>query len=424
LNDGYHQLRVFFKKFTWSVRDKVAYEELLQHLVGFNDTLENILPGPLQLFLETALSATVCAAGVSNASDLPEIEKVSMQHAFLTSQLKWTSSVNNLGLVSRGSKLEEKDLERLSQDHKDKYRYLVKTRQGESNECFLVDWSQWEQTLDERLERIREISGLLSGGRCNDLRFLACMGYLEDQDYKAEKSRYALVYKFVGHRRRVKSLLQLLETFRTVQLPPLETRLTIARSLCRAVMLYHSSNWIHHDFRSHNIIFAGRTAITDDTFKFNGVEYQGLEVEEPYIVGFSHARNEADVSLMFKNRELTSKTLKEQSLYWSPDYLSSRGDKRTKQSFQRTHDIYALGCVLLELGVWKPLDSYWKSTYDNDHEKWYRRLLAEEGKLRAMCGSRYAETIIHCLNWGTSDIETDVQSLAFDILLRLEEIVV
>ncbi|OCL13493.1 hypothetical protein AOQ84DRAFT_225374 [Glonium stellatum] len=422
-DDRLRALKASVKKITWSVRDRAAYEDILRHLVGFNTTLESILPGPLQEFLKTVLPATVCAS--SSESNLPKLEEVSAQHAFLKSQVQWTTSVHTLGLISKGTELEQKDLAKCDQSEKDKSRYLVKRAKEESNGYFLVDWNPWEKTSRERIDRIGSVSGLLGGETCRELRLLSCVGYLEDQDMKMEKTRYALVYHLASRPRKVQSLFQLLETFKTVQLPPLETRMIIARNLCRAMLLYHSSGWIHHDFRSHNIIFVGGSAVTSGAVRANDGEYQRLRLDEPYIIGFGHARDEVDVSLMFADKRAVSKTLKQQRRYWSPDYLSSSGQMLTKQSFQRSHDIYSLGCVLLEIGVWRPLESYtWESAYDQDHNKWHKRLLKEEGKLRAMCGSRYSGTVMQCLNWGSSDIETDIQSLAFDVLLKLEEIVV
>lgn len=426
-------MRTVLKKFTWSIRDKAAYRELLDDLVGFNDTLEKILPGPMQDFLETVLPATACAS--SNESELPSLEEASAQHAFLKSQVQWTSSVHAIGVIPRGTQLDEKTLEKCDEIGRNKNCYLAKRSKDKSNEYLLVDWSPWETASKERTERMGSVSGLLGESKCKELRLLTCLGYLEEQDTRSQKCRYALVYDLmVGKNspsviatapRKLRTLSQLLENFKTVQFPPLETRLLLARSLCRAMLLYHSSGWIHHDFRSHNVILVGGSAIIDGTAKTYAADYQGLNMDELFIIGLGHSRDEADVSLMFADRKAISKTLKQQRRYWSPDYLLSSGRQRTARMFQRSHDIYSLGCVLLEIGVWRPLESYtWESAYDEDHTKWHKRLLREEGKLRAMCGSRYTEAVMTCLNWTTSDIGTDVQNLAFDILLKLEEIMV
>ena len=418
------------KKFTWSIRDKAEYKELLDDLVEFNKTLEKILPGPMQDFLETILPAAACAS--SSESELPSLEEASAQHAFLRSQIQWTSSVYALGVLLRGTQLEN-TLEKCDEFGMDKNRYLAKRTKDESGEYLIVDWTPWETSSRERKERMGSVSGLLGGDKCRELRLLTCIGYLEEQDTRSEKCRYALVYDLITQKnsfsdivtapRKVQTLLDLLETFTKVLLPPLEIRLMLARNLCRAMLLYHSSGWIHHDFRSHNIMFIGGSTITDSTAKTYSLEYQGLHMDEPFVIGLGHARDEADVSLMFADKKAISKTLRQQRRYWSPDYLSSSGRQWTARSFQRSRGIYSLGCVLLEIGIWRPLKSYtWESAYNEDHKKWHKRLLIEEGKLRAMCGSRYTEAVLSCLNWATSDIETDVQNLAFDILLKLEEI--
>jgi hypothetical protein len=99
--------------------------------------------------------------------------------------------------------------------------------------------------------------------------------------------------------------------------------------------------------------------------------------------------------------------------------------------FQRRRDVYSLGCILLEIGTWKALEAFsWSKKYDEDHERWRRRLLEEFEKLRAMCGTRYAETVKTCLEYGGNvgdggnDVGVDVQKLAFDVLLSLEATVV
>jgi len=105
---------------------------------------------------------------------------------------------------------------------------------------------------------------------------------------------------------------------------------------------------------------------------------------------------------------------------------------RRAEKFQRKHDTYSLGCVLLEIGTWKGLEAFsWSSKYEKDQGKWHARLMQEMGKLRAMCGRRYAESVRACLEYGAqidaldgNDVRGDVQALAFDVLLRLEEVVV
>jgi serine/threonine protein kinase len=191
------------------------------------------------------------------------------------------------------------------------------------------------------------------------------------------------------------------------------------------MLLYHSSGWVHHDFRSHNVLFLSNSEIREGESD-ESILHDGVRFDQPFIVGFGHARDETEDSVTFEDKKFISQTLKQQKLYWSPAYLTSSGQMRRAQSFQRSHDVYSLGCVMLEIGVWRPLEAFsWSSKYDENHSLWHTRLLQELGKLRAMCGSRYTDVVLRCLNsGGVGDVQTDVQTLAFEILLKLEEIVV
>jgi serine/threonine protein kinase len=264
---------------------------------------------------------------------------------------------------------------------------------------------------------------------------LDCLGYLEDVDDNQNKVRHALVYQLpflgalgneaYGGFEKFKTLLDLLND-RKKMWPPLDTRFQLARSLCRSMLLYHASDWIHHDFRSDNVIFMVYPSLarTDENGTSSGDEYGGCRIDEPYVTGYGFARHEEDPSWTFEERKKVDESIRKQRLYWSPAYIASSNQRPTR-AFQRSHDIYSLGCVLLELGVWQPLEGYsWKSEYATDHRKWHKRLLQEEDKLKAMCGTRYAEVVMNCLTWGTSDTITDVQMLCFDILQKLEELVV
>jgi serine/threonine protein kinase len=418
------KFRTSLNKVSWSIRDQPAYGDLLRHLEGFNAALENVLPSPTQEFLKTVLPATVCAT--TEDVVLPSFQYIPIGQAFLQSQLEWSRAVNGVSATPTGPQLEIKSMNPDEKSlRKDKTRYFAVKG---TDQAVLIEWLPWlsiSQDIDEREDRLRKVSGLLGGQRSPELRLLPCAGYLKQTDYGVGKQRFALVYELAFKPPRTRSLLDLLKTFSKVQLPPLEARTGLARLLCRSMLLYHSSNWIHHDFRSHNIVFMSGFSSVDANIP-KEFEFEGINLSAPYTVGFGHARDETAESLMLADRKAAEKEMSEYKRYWSPNYLTSSKEKRTERSFQREHDIYSLGCVLLEIGVWKPLESYsWSSKYEDSHRAWHARLLREEGKLRALCGSRYAEAVMTCLrrSIANSSVAGDVQSLAFDVLLKLEEIV-
>ncbi|KAK3321976.1 hypothetical protein B0H66DRAFT_185502 [Apodospora peruviana] len=248
-------------------------------------------------------------------------------------------------------------------------RYLA-TPPSTPGHALVVDWLPWMEPSAAVADRISRSSGLLADVQRPELLFLPCTGYLEEFATRHDKVRYALAYRLLQDpitvatttacipgtpNLKVHSLRQLLQPKQNVLSPPLDARLDIARKLCRAMVLYHSSGWVHHDFRSHNILFIQpspvTTEITSRTTYPSITTYQGVRIDQPFIVGFGHARDEADMSTAFHDKKSISHTLAQQRLYWSPSYLASSGQMRRAEPFQRKHDVYSLGCVLLEIGA-------------------------------------------------------------------------
>jgi hypothetical protein len=449
ISEGISQIRQLLNRVPWSIRDKAAYEDALRHLAGFNESLEKVLPVAIQRFLDTVLPATVCASNEEGA----ELGLASLQqdahanNAFLASQIRWKNSVSGMGGIVLGTKLDAQSLNMETRPvEKATDRYLA-APPSTPGHALLVDWLPWMKPSANVAARISRSSGLLANAQRPELLLLPCAGYLGEFSKRYDKVRYALAYKLPqdpittlalsGTHPKVYSLRQLIQPKQNVMLPPLEARLDIARKLCRAMLLYHSSGWVHHDFRPHNIIFLQTSPVTTEiTYRTDPciTIYQGVRIDEPFIVGFGHARDEVAISTAFEDKKSISHTLEQQKLYWSPSYLHSSGHMSRTEHFQRKHDIYSLGCVMLEIGTWKSLEAFtWSREYDENHQKWHERLLREFEKLRAMCGSRYAETVRACMEYGGQvdgkddgavGVKADVQTLAFDVLLRLEEVVV
>jgi hypothetical protein len=424
---------------------------VLEHLKGFNQSLEQLHPATIQHFLNAVLPATVCASTTeSEITPMETAASASVGHAFLASQVQWKGSICGVGGIESATRLDLKSLKMIAAptDNATADRSLACSTIISGPSLLFVDWLPWMKPNSDVADHISRASSLLRQppSQRAELRLLPCVGYIEEVDRERRlgtvQARYALVYQlpmqpFPGLqqpdivRYKMRSLRQLLlgTSKQGLQLPLLETRFDIARSLCRAMLLYHSSGWVHHDFRSSNVLFT-----QDSPGDYGGamssvpVTYDGIRIDKPYVVGFGHARDEADMSLTFADQKSISQTLGQQRLYWSPAYLASSGQMRKTASFQRTHDIYSLGCVMLEIGVWKALETYtWHSRYDGNHALWHKRLLQELPKLGAMCGSRYKEAVTNCLLYGgtnNDNVMVDVQNLAFKILLSLEEIVV
>jgi hypothetical protein len=86
----------------------------------------------------------------------------------------------------------------------------------------------------------------------------------------------------------------------------------------------------------------------------------------------------------------------EEELYHHPDRQSlQQNSEDTRYSI--LHDIYSLGVVLLELGIWRPLEKYWAKLKDSRpcERRDFLIKLAEETEISM--GRRYRNLVIWCL---------------------------
>ncbi|KFY83509.1 hypothetical protein V498_08021 [Pseudogymnoascus sp. VKM F-4517 (FW-2822)] len=121
----------------------------------------------------------------------------------------------------------------------------------------------------------------------------------------------------------------------------LNDRLNVAFGLARSIAQLQLVRWVHESFRSENIIFFPVT----DTKKAGSPSEDRINYAEPWIFGFEFSRPED-----FFSSGATDISL-ERDVYRHPD---RQGIPETR--FNKLHDIYALGVVLLEIGLWESWD--------------------------------------------------------------------
>lgn len=126
------------------------------------------------------------------------------------------------------------------------------------------------------------------------------------------------------------SLLRLIKS-KEGRRPTLGQRFAMAQALAETIFQLHSVNWLHKSIRSENVIF-GRDS------------HGNISYDEPYLIGFEFSR-------MGNDRSTTDHDdLLERNIYRHPD---RQGPPNESQRFTVLHDIYALGVVLLEIGLWR-----------------------------------------------------------------------
>ena len=188
------------------------------------------------------------------------------------------------------------------------------------------------------------------------------------------------------------------------RIPLLEERFTIAYRLCHSVYNQHLCGWVHKSIRPNNIVIMPDTPRASQHLQVGETSYT------PYLKGFEHARAAAAIS------ELQALPDPENDIYRHPN---RRGREKFRFNFHPIHDIYAVGAVLVEIGLHKPLvdviAEMRKKSSPGIEEDWIVRVARE--KVPRLLGTRYAACALKCLKGhaalGVDKKERDDIKLAF-----------
>lgn len=242
-------------------------------------------------------------------------------------------------------------------------------------------------------ERINNLAALLKSNSSADetvnpyyFRAPHCLGYFTDDD----GGRYGLVFQKPTRASTqapitLHSLLGALDSENDPLVPSLTDRLTLMRVLSDTVERLHAVDWLHKGLRSANILF------------FTDTDSRKLDLANPYISGFEYSRPAQRDDLT----ERPSDTLAA-DIYRHPVVQQSAH----RGGFRKSHDLYSLGVLLLEIAYWQPLDAILGLDLDDPkfgpkHAARVRhRLLAEPRWLkmvRSYQGDAVEEVIRLCL---------------------------
>jgi hypothetical protein len=270
----------------------------------------------------------------------------------------------------------------------------------------------------DRLEQLAELLNQPDGAACDpEQRVLNLLGYFEEP----ELNRFGLVFAFpeglyavsysLGKSLDAVAPFTLLSVLNAdaasnkPSVPHLEDRFRLAYLLAITILRLHTRNTFHKDVTSNNIVFF-RTPQP----KFHNIR----DFRQPYLCSFD-VFSESNVDIRSRGH-----------IYRHPLDRSDSGN--SKQSYRATFDMYGLGLVLLEIGLWMPVSSFWKPRYDlpmfkSRVEEIYAK------KLGPKCGTLYMRAVESCLSAADrefagpyGDKEFDSQwGLYCDVVKRLEQ---
>ncbi|KAH8801524.1 hypothetical protein F5884DRAFT_862218 [Xylogone sp. PMI_703] len=284
---------------------------------------------------------------------------------------------------------------------------------------------EWVENLDRENERETGTKALmLAAPKPPQLLLPTCYGMVDDPD----NGRLGLVLAppehirshlpqiltagAISRKRMPISLKELLEKRHPSYVERLElgVRFQLAKKFIDAIRMMHCVGWVHKNISSENIIFfAARHMSTHGVMGPDPNSPQQIGFDEPLFVGIGDPRlddtlGEPHTYYLTRGDEIPTPDL---DYYHHPD---RRADPLMRYS--RSHDIYSIGVVLLEIGIWRPLEevAYVQSEDFLDTQKQFQKLAL---KLDGITGSIYGNVVRRCLAINTRErTEAQIKDLS------------
>ena len=265
---------------------------------------------------------------------------------------------------------------------------------------------EFEEAGRALFKRVKDLVMILKHGpKPANFPVLECLGTFHDPP----KQRFGIVYDFPPSSAVSIRLHRLLRSGKTQEVyPDLGQKFGLAKVLVSSVHSFHTSGWLHKNISSGNVLF----------FRNSSTNLGGIDLTQPYIVGFHHSRK-SDPGEYTEGPELSAS----QKEYQHPSYR--QGPSR----FRKGYDYYSLGLVLLEIGTWTSLTNihgrfktHTPIQLRNEYLKW-----CDNDLIKTM-GPIYQNVTKRCLLFGSEEEREDDLGVQLDfqseVLAKLNQCVV
>ncbi|PMD60527.1 uncharacterized protein K444DRAFT_612665 [Hyaloscypha bicolor E] len=244
-----------------------------------------------------------------------------------------------------------------------------------------------------------------------DIRLLK----VEFYHYHAE-SRQFLFAHYAPYRTDLVTTLK--ERIRTDPFPevqvPLNQRLKLAYKLAEAVFFLHAADYVHKNITPSSVVSFRK-------WEEEEPDEPSTDLEDAYLMGYDliraiEARTRKEGAI---KRDGDERSIWEFDLYQHPKRQLGKDSKKYAKEF----DVYSLGVVLLEIGMWQPLESVALRLDQGDPKSWAGYLvdIATE-QLKPVVGERYCKLVSWCLKLDSNDGMKETDFVA-NLLDPLEDMV-
>jgi hypothetical protein len=112
-------------------------------------------------------------------------------------------------------------------------------------------------------------------------------------------------------------------------------------------------------------------------------------------------------------------------IYLHPELRQADSSNEKRPGYSRRYDIYALGVLLFELGVWRTVDQVIKDHNNISAGDFKKRLVDRATKdLPFYFGDRYRDIVVWCLTCGgegVNEADVSLEMMYWSIVLELSK---
>ncbi|KAI8684292.1 Protein kinase domain-containing protein [Fusarium keratoplasticum] len=399
----------------WVIGDKEKFINLLKDLRDYNDGLERLFPLSHLPSFQRAWTHQLLESAQRDLTQLSLLETAATGvYPQLTTSANLKKLRINLDTRPQASfkptfalKVPRPALELTEEEKESNHRGRSKGRHETAGDV-VIEWVDYDRDdVEERVAHVRRLDDLArmmhSASECHpDLHSIDCVGYVDDSSH----CRYGLVYKAPSPSF---STLHELIASPDLKTPDLDDRVRLAHTLAVALWSLHSLDWLHKSLCSANILFFP-SAFSTSAHSPTAAAALVPDIQRPYLTGFDASRPDFDQALSVAPRNPSIATLHRHP-------ASLRGFPHCKPM-----DIYSLGLVLLEIGLWKILQAYHRPHYSADRwrDKVVRAVLVPG--LGSKVGRRYRDVVEKCLSVSEEMTSTEAAEVLEEVVTALEGI--
>ena len=258
--------------------------------------------------------------------------------------------------------------------------------------------------------RVNQLANLLKSSGSSSIGTLECLGFVNQPELR----QFAFVFQFPKDTASCEppSLYSVIKDHEHHSKPiwPLSARFRIALKVAKSISGFHADGWVHKSLRSHSILF----------FKDQETETD-LMVDAPYLAGFEYSRPEDGSTAGDRDDD------RDRNLYRHPALQDVAGD-----SFNKVHDLYSLGVILLEIAVWRTASSIYGATQAGssieslesgriEPKRMHKHYVkVAKSKIPYLMGESYLKAVLACLEskYSNQIYRTDFSKIFYDQVIR------